>query len=180
MTIVPLICGSALKNKGIQRLLDTITQFLPSPLDVSSIKGINPRNNQEIERKPDLNEPLSALAFKIAIDPFVGRLAFLRVYSGVIESGSYVLNVRTGKHERISRLYQMHANKQNPYDRIEAGDICAVAGFKDIRTGDSLCDVKKPILLESITFQDPVIGVAIEPKTQVDVNRLAVALNKLT
>jgi len=180
MTIVPLICGSALKNKGIQKLLDTIAQFLPSPLDISSIKGINPRNNQEIERKPNLNEPLSALAFKIAIDPFVGRLAFLRVYSGVIESGSYVLNVRTGKRERISRLYQMHANKQNPYDRIEAGDICAVAGFKDIRTGDSLCDVKKPILLESITFPDPVIGVAIEPKTQVDVNRLAVALNKLT
>ncbi len=180
MSIVPVMCGAAFKNKGIQRLLDAIVSFLPSPVDIEAVKGINPRNDETIERKPDNTEPMSALAFKIATDPFVGRLAFLRVYSGKIQAGSNVLNVRTGRKERINRLYQMHANKQNPKDFIEAGDICAAVGFKDLRTGDTLCDEKKPILLESINFPEPVIGVAIEPKTQADIDKLGIALNKLS
>jgi len=179
MTITPVLCGSAFKNKGVQRLLDAIVGFLPSPLDVGSVKGINPKNDEEVERKPDANEPLAGLAFKIATDPYVGRLAFIRVYSGKIESGSYVMNVRTGKRERISRLYQMHANKQNPKDVIEAGDICAAVGFKDLRTGDTVCDEKKQITLESMDFPDPVIGIAVEPKTQKDLDRLNLALMKL-
>ena len=179
MQVVPVMCGSAFKNKGVQRLLDAVVAFLPSPVDIDAVKGINPRNDEVVERKPDESEPLAALAFKIATDPFVGRLAFLRVYSGRINSGSHVLNVRTGKKERIARLYQMHANKQNPKDFIEAGDICAAVGFKDLRTGDTLCDEKKPIILESMTFPEPVIGVAIEPKTQKDIDKLGLALNKL-
>jgi elongation factor G len=179
MTVVPVLCGASFKNKGIQRLLDSVVAFLPSPLDKGNTKGINPKNDQEIERKPDSSEPLAALAFKIATDPYVGRLAFLRVYSGKIDSGSYVLNVRTGKRERISRLYQMHANKQNPKDVIEAGDICAAVGFKDLRTGDTLCDEKHPIILESMDFPEPVIGIAVEPKTQKDLDKLNMALMKL-
>jgi len=179
MTITPVLCGSAFKNKGVQRLLDSIIAFLPSPLDVGNIKGINPKNGQEIERKPDADEPLAALAFKIATDPYVGRLAFLRIYSGKIDAGSYVLNVRTGKRERISRLYQMHANKQNPKDFIEAGDICAAVGFKDLRTGDTLCNEKHQIALESMEFPEPVIGIAVEPKTQKDLDKLNLALQKL-
>ncbi|MQY78389.1 MAG: GTP-binding protein, partial [Bacteroidetes bacterium] len=165
-TIVPVLCGAAFKNKGVQRLLDAIVAFLPNPLDIGPVQGVNPRNNQQVQRNPDPNEPLTALAFKIATDPFVGKLAFLRIYSGYIQSGSSILNTRTNKRERISRLYEMHANKQNPKDRIEAGDICAIVGFKDIQTGDTLCDINKPIYLESIVFPDPVIGIAIEPKTQ--------------
>jgi len=179
MTITPVLCGSAFKNKGVQRLLDSIVALLPSPLDICSIHGINPKNEESVERKPDANEPLAALAFKIATDPYVGRLAFLRVYSGKIDSGSYVMNVRTGKRERISRLYQMHANKQNPKEFIEAGDICAAVGFKDLRTGDTLCDEKRQITLESMDFPEPVIGIAVEPKTQKDLDRLNIALQKL-
>ncbi|MGC9373463.1 MAG: elongation factor G [Bacteroidales bacterium] len=179
MTITPVLCGSAFKNKGVQRLLDSIIAFLPSPLDVGNIKGINPKNGQEVERKPDADEPLAALAFKIATDPYVGRLAFLRIYSGKIDAGSYVLNVRTGKRERISRLFQMHANKQNPKDFIEAGDICAAVGFKDLRTGDTLCNEKHQIALESMEFPEPVIGIAVEPKTQKDLDKLNLALQKL-
>jgi len=179
MTIVPVLCGASFKNKGIQRLLDAVVAFMPSPIDIENTKGINPKDDQPIERKPDSSEPLAALAFKIATDPYVGRLAFLRVYSGKIDSGSYVLNVRTGKRERISRLYQMHANKQNPKDVIEAGDICAAVGFKDIRTGDTLCDEKHPIILESMDFPEPVIGIAVEPKTQKDLDKLNMALMKL-
>ncbi len=179
MTITPVLCGSAFKNKGVQRLLDSIIAFLPSPMDVGNISGINPKNDEIVERKPEATEPLSALAFKIATDPFVGRLAFLRVYSGKIDAGSYVLNVRTGKRERISRLYQMHANKQNPKDVIEAGDICAAVGFKDLRTGDTLCDEKRQIVLESMDFPKPVIGIAVEPKTQKDLDKLNIALQKL-
>ncbi len=180
MSIVPVICGAALKNKGIQKLLDAISAFLPSPLDIGAITGFDPINNKQISRKPDVNEPLSALAFKISTDSFVRILTFLRVYSGVIKSGSYVLNTRTNKLERITRLYQMHAKKQNSKEQIEAGDICAAAGLKDIRTGDSLCDDKNPILLESITFPKPVIGIAIEPKTQADIDKLNVALGNLS
>lgn len=179
MTIVPVLCGSAFKNKGVQRLLDSITAFLPSPLDIGSTHGKHPKTEEEIERKPDNKQPLAALAFKIATDPYVGRLAFMRVYSGQIKAGSYVMNMRTGKKERISRLYQMHANKQNPKDVIGAGDICAAVGFKDLRTGDTLVDEKHPILLESIEFPEPVIGVAIEPKTQKDLDKLNLALMKL-
>lgn len=178
-TIVPVLCGAAFKNKGVQRLLDAIVAFLPSPLDIGPVQGVNPRNNQQVQRNPDPNEPLTALAFKIATDPFVGKLAFLRIYSGYIQSGSSIFNTRTNKRERISRLYEMHANKQNPKDRIEAGDICAIVGFKDIQTGDTLCDINKPIYLESMVFPDPVIGVAIEPKTQEDVDKLSIALGKL-
>ena len=179
MTITPVLCGSAFKNKGVQRLLDSIIAFLPSPVDVGNIKGINPKNDEVVERNPDEKEPLAALAFKIATDPYVGRLAFLRVYSGKIDAGSYVLNVRTGKRERISRLYQMHANKQNPKDFIGAGDICAAVGFKDLRTGDTLCDEKHQITLESMEFPEPVIGIAVEPKTQKDLDKLNLALMKL-
>lgn len=179
-TIVPVMCGSAFKNKGVQRLLDAIAGFLPSPIDKGSVTGINPYTDQETMRAPDTEEPLTALAFKIATDPFVGRLAFLRIYSGVIEAGEMVYNSRTGKKERINRLYQMHANKQNPKKKIEAGDICAAVGFKDLKTGDTLCDPKKPISLESMEFPEPVIGVAIEPKTQADVDKLGIALGKLS
>lgn len=178
-TIVPVLCGAAFKNKGVQRLLDAIVAFLPNPLDIGPVQGVNPRNNQQVQRNPDPNEPLTALAFKIATDPFVGKLAFLRIYSGYIQSGSSILNTRTNKRERISRLYEMHANKQNPKDRIEAGDICAIVGFKDIQTGDTLCDINKPIYLESIVFPDPVIGIAIEPKTQEDIDKLTITLRKL-
>jgi len=178
--IVPLMCGSAFKNKGVQRLLDAVCAFLPSPLDKGQITGVNPVIDKEVHRNADVNEPLAALAFKIATDPFVGRLAYMRVYSGKIESGSQVLNVRTGKKERISRLYQMHSNKQNPKDVIFAGDICAAVGFKDIRTGDTLCDIKHPIELESISFPEPVIGIAVEPKSQSDLDRLSNGLSKLS
>ena len=177
--IVPVLCGSAFKNKGVQRLLDAIIAFLPSPLEVGSVTGIHPFTHKEVERNPDNTEPLSALAFKIATDPFVGRLVFIRVYSGVLKAGDLVLNTRTGKKERINRLFQMHANKQNPKDKIEAGDICAGVGFKDLKTGDTLCDIKQPVSLESMTFPAPVIGIAIEPKTQADVDRLGIALSKL-
>lgn len=181
MSIVPVMCGSAFKNKGVQRLLDAIIALLPSPLDVGGVKGTNPlHGNAEVSRNPDSNEPLAALAFKIATDPFVGRLVFLRIYSGILESGSTVLNARTGKKGRINRLYQMHANKQNPKDIIEAGDICAAVGLKDLKTGDTICDVKKPISLESMDFPDPVIGIAIEPKSQQDIEKLGVALSKLS
>ena len=176
---IPVICGAAFKNKGIQMLLDSVTAFLPSPVDKGSVIGVDPRNDEEVSREPDDEEPLAALAFKIATDPFVGRLAFLRVYSGVLHAGDTVLNVRTGKRERINRLFQMHANKQNPKESISAGDICAGVGFKDLKTGDTLCAIHKPILLESMDFPEPVIGVAIEPKTQADVDKLSIALNKL-
>ncbi len=180
MKIVPMMCGSAFKNKGVQQLLDAICSYLPSPLDVEGIIGTNPDTEKEELRKPDDKEPFAALAFKIATDPFVGRLCFVRVYSGTLNAGSYVLNTRTGKKERISRLFQMHANKQNPKDVIEAGDICACVGFKDIRTGDTLCDENKPIVLESMSFPEPVIGVAVEPKTQADIDKLGIALGKLS
>ncbi len=176
---IPVICGAALKNKGIQSLLDCAVAFLPSPVDKGAITGIDPRNDEEITREPDDEGPLSALAFKIATDPFVGRLVFLRIYSGILHSGDTVLNVRTGKRERINRLFQMHANKQNPKESISAGDICAGVGFKDLKTGDTLCAIHKPILLESMDFPEPVLGVAIEPKTQADVDKLSVALHKL-
>ncbi|MDQ1332825.1 MAG: elongation factor [Bacteroidota bacterium] len=176
---IPVICGAAFKNKGIQSLLDCAVAFLPSPVDKGAITGIDPRDDAEITREPDDEGPLSALAFKIATDPFVGRLAFLRIYSGTLHSGDTVLNVRTGKRERINRLFQMHANKQNPKESISAGDICAGVGFKDIKTGDTLCAIHKPILLESMDFPEPVIGVAIEPKTQADVDKLSIALHKL-
>jgi elongation factor G len=176
---IPVICGAAFKNKGVQSLLDSAVAFLPSPVDKGSVIGIDPRNDEEIERGPDDEEPMAALAFKIATDPFVGRLAFLRIYSGILKAGDTVLNVRTGKRERINRLFQMHANKQNPKESISAGDICAGVGFKDIKTGDTLCAINKPILLESMDFPEPVIGVAIEPKTQADVDKLSIALSKL-
>jgi elongation factor G len=177
--IIPMLCGSAFKNKGVQTLLDAVCAFLPSPLDIGSIEGKNPDTNQIIERKPSVDQPLAALAFKIATDPFVGRLCFIRVYSGKIDAGSYVMNMRTGKKERISRLFQMHANKQQPRDVIEAGDICAAVGFKDIRTGDTLCSLDHPIILESMTFPEPVIGIAVEPKTQNDIDKLTNGLIKL-
>jgi len=176
---IPVICGAAFKNKGVQSLLDSAIAFLPSPVDKGAVTGIDPRNDEEITREPDDEAPLAALAFKIATDPFVGRLAFLRIYSGTLKAGDTVLNVRTGKRERINRLFQMHANKQNPKESISAGDICAGVGFKDLKTGDTLCAINKPILLESMDFPEPVIGVAIEPKTQADVDKLGMALNKL-
>jgi len=180
MSITPMMCGSAFKNKGVQTLLDAVCEFLPSPLDIEAIIGTNPKTDEQEERKPDASDHTAALAFKIATDPFVGRLAFFRVYSGAIDAGSYVLNTRSDKKERISRIFQMHSNKQNPIKRIEAGDIGAAVGFKDIKTGDTLCDEKHPIVLESMTFPDPVIGIAIEPKTQEDVDKLGVALGKLS
>jgi elongation factor G len=179
MRITPVMCGSAFKNKGVQMLLDAIIEFLPSPLDIDAVEGFNPDSEKNELRKAESNEPFSALAFKIATDPFVGRIAFFRVYSGTLEAGSYVLNASTGKKERISRIMQMHANKQNPLDKIEAGDIGAAVGFKTIRTGDTLCDEKNPIILESMEFPDPVISIAIEPKTQKDVDKLGNALAKL-
>jgi len=179
MSIIPMMCGSAFKNKGVQAMLDAVMRYLPSPLDIDAIEGINPKNDEPAFRKPSVNEPFSALAFKIATDPFVGRLAFFRTYSGYLDAGSYVLNNRSGKKERISRIYQMHSNKQEPIKRIEAGDIGAAVGFKDIKTGDTLTDEKHPIVLESMTFPAPVIGIAVEPKTKVDVDKLGVALSKL-
>jgi len=178
--IFPVMCGSAFKNKGVQALLDAVIAYLPSPLDIESIEGINPDTEEPAIRKPNVNEPMSALAFKIATDPFVGRLAFFRMYSGVLNAGSYVLNTRTGKKERISRIFQMHSNDREALDLIEAGDIGAAVGFKDVRTGDTLCDEKNPIVLESMSFPEPVIGVAIEPKTQADIEKLGVALGKLS
>ena len=179
MAIVPMLCGSSFKNKGVQLLLDSIVAYLPSPVDVEAIKGTNPVTGEEVLRHPAESEPFCALAFKIATDPYVGRLAFIRVYSGKLDAGSYVFNSRSGKKERISRIYQMHANKQNPLEVVGAGDICAVVGFKDVRTGDTLCDEKDPIVLESMTFPEPVIGLAVEPKTQKDLDKLGVALSKL-
>lgn len=179
MRISPVMCGASFKNKGVQTLLDGVVQFLPTPLDVEAVHGINPDSELEEIRKVDPSEPFSALAFKIATDPFVGRIAFFRVYSGTLEAGSYVFNASTGKKERISRIMQMHANKQNPLDRIEAGDIGAAVGFKTIRTGDTLCDENKPIILESMTFPEPVISISIEPKTQADMDKMSMALAKL-
>ena len=179
MSIIPMICGSAFKNKGVQFLLDAVCRYLPSPMDKEGIIGVNPDTGKEEIRKPDVKEPFAALAFKIATDPFVGRLAFFRSYSGRLDAGSYVLNNRSGKKERISRIYQMHANKQNAIDYIEAGDIGAAVGFKSIKTGDTLTDEKHPIVLESMDFPDPVIGIAVEPKTKADVDKLGIALGKL-
>lgn len=177
--IVPMVCGSSFKNKGVQTMLDLVMELMPSPLDKELTKGTNPDTEAEVTRKPDAKEPFTALAFKIATDPFVGRLCFIRAYSGRLDAGSYVLNTRSGNKERISRIFQMHANKQNPIEFLEAGDIGAVVGFKDIRTGDTLCDEKNPIVLEAMVFPEPVIGIAIEPKTQGDLDRLGVGLNKL-
>ncbi|ACY40256.1 translation elongation factor G [Blattabacterium sp. (Blattella germanica) str. Bge] len=180
MKIIPILCGSSFKNKGVQAILDAICRYLPSPLEViKDIVGVHPISQKKEIRKPNENEPFSALAFKIASDPFVGRLAFFRVYSGKIESGSYSFNARSGNKERISRIYQMHANKQNPIEKIRAGDIAAVVGFKDIKTGDTLCDEKYPILLEKYYFPDPVIGLAIEPKLKADIDKMSLALSKL-
>jgi elongation factor G len=177
--IVPMVCGSSFKNKGVQTMLDLVMELMPSPLDKPETKGINPDTEQEVTRKPEVAQPFTALAFKIATDPFVGRLCFIRAYAGRLDAGSYVLNTRSGNKERISRIFQMHANKQNPVEFLEAGDIGAVVGFKDIRTGDTLCDEKNPIVLEAMNFPEPVIGIAIEPKTQGDLDRLGVGLNKL-
>ena len=179
MSIIPMICGSSFKNKGVQFLLDAVCRYLPSPQDKEAITGINPDTDEEISRKPNVSEPFAALAFKIATDPYVGRLAFFRAYSGRLDAGSYVLNNRTGNKERISRIYQMHSNKQNSIDFIEAGDIGAAVGFKDIKTGDTLTAEKHPIVLESMDFPDPVIGIAVEPKTKADVDRLGMSLAKL-
>ncbi len=177
--IVPMVCGSAFKNKGVQTMLDLVMELMPSPMDKENTFGTHPDTGEEISRKPDIKEPFTALAFKIATDPFVGRLCFFRVYSGRLDAGSYVLNTRSGNKERISRIFQMHANKQNAIDAIEAGDIGAAVGFKDIKTGDTLCDEKNPIVLESMNFPEPVIGVAIEPKTQADLDKLGISLAKL-
>ena len=179
MQIVPACCGSSFKNKGVQFLLDAVMRYLPSPLDKGAVVGTDPKNGGEVERKPSASEPFCALVFKIATDPFVGRLAFLRAYSGKLDAGSYVYNSRTGKNERVSRLYQMHSNHQNPIEFVEAGDICAAVGFKDLRTGDTICLENAPITLESMEFPDPVIGIAVEPKTQGDLDKLGIALSKL-
>ena len=179
MEIVPMLCGSSFKNKGVQTLLDYVCAFLPSPLDTPNIVGTNPNTGAEEDRKPDEDEKTSALAFKIATDPYVGRLTFFRVYSGKVEAGSYIYNSRSGKKERVSRLFQMHSNKQNPVEVISAGDIGAGVGFKDIRTGDTLCDETAPIVLESMDFPEPVIGIAVEPKTQKDLDKLSNGLAKL-
>ena len=179
MSIVPMVCGSSFKNKGVQTMLDLAMELMPSPIDRAGIIGTNPDTEAEVQIKPSYDEPFAALAFKIATDPFVGRLAFMRVYSGVLDAGSYVLNVRSGNKERISRLFQMHANKQNAIESLGAGDIGAAVGFKDIKTGDTLCAEKNPVVLESMDFPDPVIGLAIEPKTQADSDKLGNALAKL-
>ena len=179
LSIIPMLCGSSYKNKGVQKMLDCVIRYLPSPVDVEDTKGLNPDTGEEIFRKPSAKEPFAALAFKIMTDPFVGRLAFFRAYSGHLDSGSYVLNVRTGKNERISRIMQMHANKQHPIDFIEAGDIGAAVGFKDIKTGDTLCDEKHPIVLENMFIPEPVISIAVEPKTQADVDKMGMAIAKL-
>ena len=180
MKVVPVFCGAAFKNKGIQCLLDGIIAYLPSPLDIGNVKGINPRNEKYIERKPDNSEPFSALAFKIATDPYVGRLTYLRVYSGVLQAGDMTYNVRTGKKERLSRLFQMHANKQIPKEDIEAGDICAAVGLKDVKTGDTICNEHHPIFFETMIFPEPVIGIAIEPVNQADIDKLVITLQKLS
>jgi elongation factor G len=177
--VVPMMCGSSFKNKGVQAMLDMVMEILPSPLDIDAITGINPKNDEPISRQPSYDEPFSGLAFKIATDPFVGRLCFTRAYSGRLPAGSYVLNTRTNNKERISRIFQMHANKQNQIDELGAGDIGALVGFKDIRTGDTLCAENAPIILESMNFPEPVIGIAIEPKTQADQDKLGIGLNKL-
>jgi elongation factor G len=177
---VPMMCGSAFKNKGVQAVLDAVCAFLPTPLDIEGVKGINPDTDEEVMRKPSSDEPFAALAFKIATDPFVGRLAFMRVYSGKLDGGSYVLNTRSGKKERISRLYQMHAKNQKQIPGVEAGDIVAAVGFKDIKTGDTLCALDAPIVLEKMDFPAPVISIAIEPKTQKDLDKLGMALAKLS
>ena len=178
MAIVPACCGSSFKNKGVQFLLNAVMRYLPSPLDKGAVKGTD-ANGEEAVRQPSVKEPFAALVFKIATDPFVGRLAFMRAYSGKLDAGSYVLNTRTGKKERVSRLFQMHSNKQNPIEFVEAGDICAAVGFKDLRTGDTICFEQAPITLESMEFPDPVIGLAVEPKTQKDLDKLGIALAKL-
>lgn len=179
MDIIPMMCGSSFKNKGTQKMLDAVMAFLPSPVDVEAISGINPKTDEEVVRHPSADQPMAALAFKIATDPFVGRLCFFRMYSGKLEAGSYIYNPRTDKKERISRIFQMHSKEQKPIEVIEAGDIGAGVGFKDIRTGDTLCDEKDPIVLESMSFPDPVIGISIEPKTQADLDKLGVGLAKL-
>lgn len=179
LKIIPMMCGSAFKNKGVQTMLDLAMELMPSPVDRENIIGTDPKTGEELVRKPVYDSPMAGLAFKITTDPFVGRLAFMRIYSGVLKAGSYVLNTRSGNKERISRLFQMHANKQNPIEELGAGDIGAAVGFKDIKTGDTLCDEKHPIILESMKFPDPVIGVAVEPKTQSDSDKLGVALAKL-
>ena len=179
MSIIPMTCGSSFKNKGVQFMLDAVCRYLPSPMDKEAIDGIDPRTDEPISRKPSVTEPFAALAFKIATDPFVGRLAFFRAYSGRLDAGSYVLNTRSNSKERISRIFQMHANKQEPIEYIEAGDIGAAVGFKSIKTGDTLCDEKHPIVLESMVFPDPVIGIAVEPKTKADQDKMGNALAKL-
>lgn len=179
MAIIPMVCGSSFKNKGVQFMLDCVCRYLPSPLDIEAVEGTNPDTGDIVKRKPSAEEPFSALAFKIATDPFVGRLAFFRAYSGHLDAGSYVLNNRSGNKERISRIYQMHSNKQEPLDYIEAGDIGAAVGFKDIKTGDTLSSEDAPIILESMEFPDPVIGIAVEPKSKADIDKLGMALAKL-
>jgi elongation factor G len=179
LKIVPMMCGSSFKNKGVQTMLDMVMELMPSPVDIGGTKGFNPKTDEEVVRMPDYNEPFAALAFKIATDPYVGRLCFIRAYSGKLDAGSYVLNMRTGNKERISRIFQMHANKQNPIEFLGAGDIGAAVGFKDIKTGDTLCTENAPIVLESMVFPEPVIGLAIEPKTQADTDKLGMALAKL-
>ena len=179
MQVVPMLCGSSFHNKGVQHLLDAVMAYLPSPLDVPAIEGVNPKTEETEVRNATEDDPFCGLAFKIATDPFVGRLAFVRVYSGKLDAGSYVYNARSGKRERISRIYQMHANKQNPLEAVGAGDICAAVGFKEIRTGDTLCGEGAPIVLEQMTFPEPVIGLAVEPKTQKDLDKLGIALGKL-
>src|SRR6201987_3406091 len=179
LSIVPMLCGSSFKNKGVQTALDAVCRYLPSPVDIEAVKGIDPNTGEELSRKPDAKEPFSALAFKIMTDPFVGRLAFFRCYSGHLDAGSYVLNVRSGKKERISRIMKMFANKQNPIDFIEAGDIGAAVGFKEIKTGDTLCNEDHPITLENMFIPEPVISVAVEPKTQADVDKMGMAISKL-
>src|SRR6185369_12129540 len=179
LSIVPMMCGSSFKNKGVQTALDAVCRYLPGPLDIEAVSGLNPHTGETLTRKPDAKEPFAALAFKIMTDPFVGRLAFFRCYSGRLDAGSYVLNVRSGKKERISRIMKMFANKQNPIDFIEAGDIGAAVGFKEIKTGDTLCDEDHPITLENMFIPEPVISVAVEPKTQADVDRMGMAIGKL-
>ncbi len=179
LSIVPMMCGSSFKNKGVQTALDAVCRYLPSPVDIDAVEGTNPDNGETIIRKPEATEPFAALAFKIMTDPFVGRLAFFRVYSGHLDAGSYVLNVRSGKKERISRIMKMFANKQNPIDFIEAGDIGAAVGFKEIKTGDTLCDENHPIVLENMFIPEPVISIAVEPKAQADVDKMGLAISKL-
>ncbi len=180
MAVVPVLCGSSFKNKGVQYLLDAIMRYLPSPLDIGHITGINPDTEKEEVRETDAKAPFCGLVFKIATDPFVGRLAYIRAYSGRLDAGSYILNTRSGRKERVARLYQMHSSKQNSIEFVEAGDICAAVGFKDLRTGDTVCLESKPIVLESMSFPDPVIGLAVEPKTQKDIDKLGMALSKLS